>query len=61
MRFEFGNADFIRNRIRQRAVVQDATRAMNKQIGGMEPLIYAEGSLARTSEHFGVRAAEISP
>jgi len=43
MRFEFGNADFIRNRIRQRAVVQDATSAMNKQIGGMEPLIYSEG------------------
>lgn len=35
-----GKADFIRNRISQRAVVQDAT---TKQIGAMALLIYAKG------------------
>jgi hypothetical protein len=38
----FGEGDFIRNRIRQRAAVQVAISAMSKQIGGMEPLIYVE-------------------
>jgi Phage integrase family len=41
MRFEsFWQADVIRNRVRQRAVVQDATTsAMNKEIGGIVSLI----------------------
>jgi len=45
MRFEsFWQRRFYPEPNKTEAVVQDATTsAMNKQIGGMEPLIYAEG------------------
>jgi hypothetical protein len=45
MRFEsFWQSRFYPEPNKTEAVVQDATTsAMNKQIGGMEPLIYAEG------------------
>jgi len=48
----FWQGRFTQNRIRQRAVVQDATSAMNKQIDGMTSLISKRNEAANIASRF---------